>query len=167
MKDIDTENLKALLVENKLKQKDLGEILNLTSPKTSALMSGVRKISDSEQKLLKLYFYGIMPFDMLAPLKGYGDKLEFTKEEWRVIDVMAKRNGYSDSIKWITANIRDYLAYCEAKINSPQHITPMVAETETEYGKEAPILITKGNPDLLTKEDKEFIENTKEGESQA
>lgn len=126
MNDIDIQKLKELLEEHDMKHKDLCEILNLTQAKVSHIMVGRRKISDSEQKLLKLYFYGIMPFDLLAPSDGYTPRLDFTPEEWRILDIMAKRNGFTDTTKWIVAHIREYLAYCESQYQAePENITPM------------------------------------------
>ena len=144
MKDITTDDLSTLMAEKGMKQKDLGQILELTSPKTSALMNGNRKISNSEQKLLKLYFYGEMPFDLIRGTLENSKELEFTEQEWSIITTLSIREGYSTPQKWIVAQIRGYLrAITHLEQNKKEEPTKLAVEQENNYN------FTRNTYDLL------------------
>lgn len=114
MNDIDIPTLEKLLDEKDMKDKELCLILSLTPQNVSNLMNGRRKISNSEQKLLKLYFYNKMPFDMMRPPEELQDSLKFSGDEWRVMTVLATREGYINTQSWITSQIRGYLRNIES-----------------------------------------------------
>lgn len=99
--------LRTLLKRNKMKQKDLEPILDLTNPKISAIMNGHRKINSAEQKLLQLYFWGKYPFT--DHNKDITRILEFTIDEWELIKILSTREGYNTPKACIIARIREYL----------------------------------------------------------
>ncbi len=127
--DITPEILAELLSERGMKQKELCLILNLSAPNISHIMNGNRNVSSSEQKLLKLFFYGEMPFDMLSAREDVRTVLNFTHDEWQVITVLSNREGYTSPKAWVTAQIRGYLRNIE-KFKPLQN----VAEDASEYG---------------------------------
>lgn len=133
--DITPNELKALLSEKGMKQREVADILSLTQPMVSKIFNGLRSISPAEQKLLRLYFYGEIPFDMIRPEdKGYSSEFKFTEEEWHVMGIMATRCGFGDAGEWIVSRIRAELAFMEHKetlakqILEPEHVTPLTAE---------------------------------------
>ena len=127
--EITPHTIKKLLESKGMKQKELCNILTLTPQKVSQMMNSQRKISESEKKLLKLYFYGIMPFEMIRPEEELSNTLKFTGSEWKVIGILATREGYTSPQAWITAQIRGYLRNIENTTS-----TLKVAEEPTPYG---------------------------------
>lgn len=63
-------------------------------------------------KLLDLYFFGTIPFE-IAHEKSLHGVLDFTPDQWRVIEILARRES-TTSGKWISNKIRAYLAFDEA-----------------------------------------------------
>jgi len=63
------------------------------------------------EKLLNLYFFDIMPFDIVGE-HLLESVLSFTEDQWRVINILAKRQGRTPA-KWIASKIREYLAWNE------------------------------------------------------
>ena len=113
---ITPENLRSLLDERGMKQKDLGPILALTAQQLSNMMTGNRKISESEQKLLRLYFYNEFPFSEFDPATDLGDILNFTAHEWSVIRILARRHGSQEATDqevkdWVVSQIKSYIHY--------------------------------------------------------
>ena len=60
-------------------------------------------------KLLDLYFFGIIPFDV-ANESILHSVLEFTPAQWEVISIIATRKGMTES-QWIADRIRTFLAF--------------------------------------------------------
>jgi len=60
-------------------------------------------------KLLALYFFGEMPFDIMTE-KTATSVLEFTPDQWRVIGILAQKVGLTHG-KWIAQQIRAYLTF--------------------------------------------------------
>lgn len=106
------EAIKDLLHQKGLKQKDLCPILKLTPQNLSHMMTGARKISHAEEKLLRLYFFGEIPFESIRNENEFTLKssLIFTEDEWDIISTLANRAGKTTS-QWIVGQIREYLAY--------------------------------------------------------
>lgn len=127
--EITPETLKDLLAKKGMKQKELEAILDISKSLVSKIFSRDRKISSSEQKLLALYFYGEMPFDMIRPAEELSSTLKFTGQEWKIITTLATREGYTSPQAWITAQIRGYLR----NITQPPSAIPIAAEPETPY----------------------------------
>lgn len=99
--------LKRQMDHNDMKQKDLCDILNLTQQKVSQMMNGQRKISHAEQKLLKLYFYGEFPFQPSS--QTLSSILDFSDDEWDLIQKLANKQGFTSAKAWIVSQIRAYL----------------------------------------------------------
>jgi len=114
-------------------QSSIGLELGFSRSKMTRLVKGA-EISDSDSKLLNLYFHGILPFDMLAPSEGYTNNLDFNENEWRVINILAKRAGFTNTSKWIVSKIREYLAFLDATNHQEEvNITPLVTSENIEY----------------------------------
>lgn len=114
--EITPDQLKELLADKGMKQKDLAELLSITQPMVSKVFNGLRSITAAENKLLRLYFFGEVPFDMIRPEdSGYSSELQFTNQEWHVMEIMASRSGYQSAAEWIVSRIRADLAYMEHK----------------------------------------------------
>jgi len=62
-------------------------------------------------KLLDLYFFGTIPFE-IANEKTIHGVLDFTDDQWRVIEILARRESTTPG-KWIANQIRSYLSYNE------------------------------------------------------
>lgn len=109
---ITAESIKDLLRAKGLKNKDLSPILSLTAQQISNIMTGSRKISESEQKLLRLYFYGEIPFGQIADNRW--EVLSFTLQEAEAIRHFAQRLGITPEA-WIVEQIRTILAIRKAE----------------------------------------------------
>lgn len=123
------QNIRDLLTEKELKQKDLGPILSLSPSNLSNIMSGVRKISESEQKLLRLYFFGEIPFENLGEGEDWSDVLCFSAQESDSIRSFANRVGISPE-HWIAEQIRTIISVRRSEFDSLT-IHPL----EVEQGK--------------------------------
>lgn len=62
-------------------------------------------------KLLNLYFFEVMPFD-IAGEKLLNSVLDFTEDQYRVICILATRRSATPA-KWIADQIRSFLAFDE------------------------------------------------------
>lgn len=121
------EEIRLLLEERGLRQKDLCSILSLTPSNVSNLMNGNRKISDSEQKLLRLYFFGEIPFEDIRPTQDLSHVLKFSEKEWEILNIIATRNGMATG-EWIAGQIREYLAFRSAQFQAEakqENVTPL------------------------------------------
>lgn len=97
-------------------------------------------------KLLNLYFFDVMPFDIVSEHLA-NSVLDFTEDQWKVICILAKRQGTSPG-KWIADKIRWILAGDEQartlqhaleatrRTGHPAHLQelPKVAEDSPKYG---------------------------------
>ncbi|WOO40409.1 helix-turn-helix transcriptional regulator [Rubellicoccus peritrichatus] len=104
--DITPESLKEWRKEQKMTQTEMGSLMGWEKLVVTNIETGRRKISDAEQRLLKLLIHGELPFN--APVSD--DVLEFDQDEWGLIHRMAQREGYSDAKDWIVSKIRAYLS---------------------------------------------------------
>lgn len=68
------------------------------------------EITPSHLKLLRLYFFGEIPFDDIRPTQDLSNVLKFTEKEWEIMNIIATRNGMTVG-EWIASQIRDYLAF--------------------------------------------------------
>lgn len=108
--DISPQKLKDLRKEHQLKQDDLAKLFGLAKHHISKMESGTRTISSAEQKLLRLYFYGEIPFAGAASSTKLSTVLNFTPEEYELIGRLARREGTTEA-KWIAAQIRNCLVF--------------------------------------------------------
>lgn len=72
------------------------------------------EITPSHLKLLRLYFYGEIPFDDIRPTQDLSNVLKFSEKEWEIMSIIATRNGLTCG-EWIAGQIRDYLAFRTAQ----------------------------------------------------
>ena len=118
------------------------------SPSTVTRWIAAGEIPPPMLKLLNLYLFDKMPFD-IAGEKVLPSVLDFTEDQWKVICILAGRQGISPG-KWIANQIRTILASDdEARAErekleaarrasnaglSHLHELPKVAEDSTAYG---------------------------------
>lgn len=92
-------------------------------------------------KLLRLYFFGELPFELVREPRELSSVLEFSPDEWRIIEILARREGQTPTL-WIRSQIRGYLNHnpraIEARRDSIYALDPiessMVAEDTPQYG---------------------------------
>lgn len=108
-------------------QQELGEYLGLKKIAVTKIELGHRKISPSEQKLLRLLICGELPFDS-SMVSIRNSELAFTEEQWEVVHFVAAREGYSDAKQWIVDKIKGYL-----RMNPVASSAQMAAEDSKPY----------------------------------
>jgi transcriptional regulator with XRE-family HTH domain len=109
---VNTDELKQAIASHGKNQSQIAAELGFHRSKMSRLVNG-STIDESDSKLLNLYFFGVMPFDLLAPTRDLQNLLHFTATEWRVITILAHRQGFISPKAWITTQIRAYLDHSE------------------------------------------------------
>jgi transcriptional regulator with XRE-family HTH domain len=109
---MDTDELKQAIASHGKNQSQIAGELGFHRSKMSRLVNG-SKIDESDSKLLNLYFFGVMPFDLLAPTRDLKNLLHFTATEWQIITILAHRQGFISPKAWITTQIRAYLDHSE------------------------------------------------------
>ncbi len=105
---ITAENLREIRTARGLKQEEVAAILGLEKHNISKIERGKRTLSAPETALLNLYFFEKMPFDIVGE-KILETVLDFTEDQWKVICILAKRQGIRPGV-WISNQIRSYLA---------------------------------------------------------
>ena len=114
-------------------QTKLAEALGIGRATPKRWIEGT-EISPAHLKLLKLYLYGEMPFELIRDTLNNSKELEFTEQEWSIITTLSIREGYKTPQAWITAQIRGYLRAITHLENTQQaDPTPLAAEPETKY----------------------------------
>jgi len=101
-------------------EKNQGQIaqdLGITSTTLGRWRKGERSFGESDAKLLRLYFFGKMPFDLLRDRESLKNTLRFTMDEWAVILILAKREGFKTAADWVAGKIRGYLENSPAAID--------------------------------------------------
>jgi transcriptional regulator with XRE-family HTH domain len=106
--DITANSLKEWRKKEGLTQTDLGQMIGLDKYAITTIETGRRQISAPEQRLLKLLIHGEPPFP--SAQNPYDPRIDFTAEEWTIIDRIAKREGYHSARPWLVQKIRDCLA---------------------------------------------------------
>lgn len=81
-------------------------------------------------KLLEWYFFAIVPPRLSRPTTDLRGVLEFDEAEWRMITIMAARDGNKEPGKWIASRIRDYLALQMAASDPARHAIAAVPDIE-------------------------------------
>jgi hypothetical protein len=109
---MDTENhireeLKTI-AQNHGKITELASIFDV-SPSTVSRWASGGKISPPLLKLLDLYFFGNIPFE-ISHEKIVRGVLDFTDDQYKVITILARRESTTPG-KWIASKIRAYLAF--------------------------------------------------------
>jgi hypothetical protein len=108
-------------------------------------------LADSEKKLLDLFFFGTLPSGIVRLSEDLGKTLDLTEDEWRVVKVLAHRNGQTPEM-WIKTRILDYLAMLEqsaSKVESAEiyefEPAAKAADTESPYGSKKPDAVGNKN----------------------
>ncbi|MCB1092285.1 MAG: helix-turn-helix domain-containing protein [Verrucomicrobiae bacterium] len=107
--EVTADNLKFIRGSKSMNQEELAAVLGLPRNAISKIENGDRSLTTSEKALLDLYFFGTIPFE-IANEKTLRGVLDFTPEQWRVIEILARRASMTPG-KWIATQIRAYLAY--------------------------------------------------------
>jgi len=97
-----------------LTQAELGSFVGLDKTAIAKIESGRRRITNAESRLFQLLIHGAPPFDIPAESDSGENALEFTAEEWHLVQILAQREGYTSAREWITSKIRAYLAMTRA-----------------------------------------------------
>lgn len=113
MNEITPLTLKAWMKNKKITQVALADMLGTTHTSIGRWLKGVHAISGPEKKLLAYLMFGELPFDVQTASDGW--ELPFTESEFAVIQLLARREGYSSAENWVVAKIRAYLAMCNAQ----------------------------------------------------
>lgn len=120
--EVSSESLRHIRTSKGVTQGTVAELLGLPKNAVSKIETGVRDLADSEKKLLDLYFFGIFPKGFVRSPEDIASILDFTENEWRIIDILAKRAGQTPAA-WIRSQILAYLSF-----NTGHETLPLVAE---------------------------------------
>lgn len=103
------ENLKQLRGLHEINQEVISEMLGIPKTAVSHIEKGKRAISTAEKAILDYYFFGTLPLGIVRSVDAK-NALEFSEEEWGIIESLARRAGVTPS-EWVTSKIRDYLTW--------------------------------------------------------
>lgn len=92
----------------KITQVALSKMLGTSQGTINRWLKNVHSISGPEQKLLSYLIHGELPFPAQKAKEGM--YLDFSADEFAIIQVLARREGYACAEDWIAAKIRAYLA---------------------------------------------------------
>lgn len=92
----------------KITQTALASMLGISHTSVSRWLKNVHAISGPEQKLLAYLIRGELPFPVQRVEEGWN--LDFTRDEFALIQFLARRDGFVSAEAWVTAKIRTYLA---------------------------------------------------------
>jgi len=106
---MNSDELNQAILSHPKNQGQIAQDLGITSTTLGRWRKGERSFGQSDQKLLRLYFLGEMPFDMLREPGSDSGQLRFTLPEWQIITILSKREGFTTPAAWITGKIRGYL----------------------------------------------------------
>lgn len=109
-------------------QEMVANLLGTTSGTISRWISEKVKIPLPQMKLLAYLIRGELPFPIQNLDQGWN--LDFSAQEFALIQVLARREGFSSAQDWVVAKIRAYLAMTGAVGESAEIIA---AETTTTY----------------------------------
>lgn len=140
--EITAEVLGKLLKSKGMKQKEICPILDLSESNVSNILKLHRKISAAEQKILRLYFYDELPFELGKVDRGeeLANVLKFTPQEWQAICILSKREGFMEPKFWIRGKILAHLEQSPAGQEAMEEAgggepSSKVAEDADSYGK--------------------------------
>lgn len=100
-------------LETRGTQARISEALEV-SPATVKRWADGEGIPAAMVKLLRLYFFGEIPFELVHPRQDLSSVLRFTEQEWKMIEILATRKGI-EAKDWIRSQVLDYLAFLEAR----------------------------------------------------
>ena len=110
-------------------QEALGKLLGLSKIAVTKIENEQRRISEPEQKLLQLLLHGDLPFHN-SIIDAKTSQLEFTLEQWQVIEAAAAREGFDNAKDWIVEKIKSYL-----RMNPNSSASQIAAETAAPYNR--------------------------------
>ncbi|MEM7790027.1 MAG: helix-turn-helix transcriptional regulator [Verrucomicrobiota bacterium] len=132
MEAITPEQMRIWRQNAEMTQETLGKHLGLKKVAITKIEGGKRKISDPEQKLLRLLMFGELPFHNPV-IETKNSTLEFTPEQWEIIHKTAQQEGYTDAKQWIVDKIRSYL-----RMNPQTSQSQIAAESAAPYNRQDP-----------------------------
>lgn len=109
-----------------IRQKELADTIGVSQGTVNRWLKSVHAISGPEQKLLAYLIRGEMPFPVQVADEGW--HLDFSKEEFVIIQYLSRRDGYSSPEEWVADKIRTYIAMTQTTIEKTA-----AAEQETPY----------------------------------
>lgn len=104
------EELKDCVKNHPKNQSQIASDLGISTSGFSKWIKGTRKIDDRDTKLLRLYFYGEIPFEDIRPPQDLSSILKFSEQEWGIIKILALRVGM-DAPQWIAEQVRTIIAF--------------------------------------------------------
>lgn len=116
---MDADELRTCIEQHEKNQSQIASDLGISSSGMSKWVNGSRKIDERDEKLLRLYFYGEIPFDDIRPTQDLSHILKFSEKEWEIIGIIATRNGRPTG-EWIAGQIRDYLSFRTAQFQASE-----------------------------------------------
>ena len=121
MNEITPASLHEWMKKNRYRQAQIAQKLGTSATTVSRWLSGVHDIPSAEKKLLAYLMHGKLPFEPAHAAANTSNKLNFTAEEWRVIEILRRREGFENADSWIATKIRIYLAQVPDNIKEPHH----------------------------------------------
>ena len=129
MEKITPEQLRNWRQNAGMTQEALGKLLGLSKIAVTKIENAQRRISEPEQKLLQLLILGSLPFHN-STIEAKTSELEFTPEQWQVIQTAATREGYDNAKDWIVDKIKSYL-----RMNPDSSADQIAAEAPRPYNQ--------------------------------
>ena len=130
MEKITPEQLRNWRKNAGMSQEALGKLLGLSKIAVTKIENGQRRISEPEQKLIQLLILGNLPFHN-STIETKTSQLEFTPEQWQVIQAAATREGYDNAKDWIIDKIKSYL-----RMNPDSSADQIAAEAPDPYNNQ-------------------------------
>ena len=112
MKTINPLVLKDWMTEKKLTQTDVADMIGTSHTTVGRWLKGVHAISEPERKLLAYLIYGELPFGIVANNNGW--HIDFTNDEFALLSMISRREGFDKLEDWFAAKIRAYLLMANA-----------------------------------------------------
>lgn len=113
-------------------QTKIAQAIGVTASTVQRWATGDVPIPPAMQKLLGLYLFGEIPFELARDPQDAMSLLEFTEAEWQIISILAARAGQTPK-SWIRSQILAYLAYQPSILST----LPLVAEPGKPYSPTA------------------------------
>lgn len=126
MSDITAKEMREWMDAKGHTQESMGAMLGTRASTVSRWLSGKVEMPLPMKKLLAYLIRGEMPFPIQRNDEGW--YLDFSPEEFAVIQCLARRDGFSSPEEWVTAKIRAYLAMSNVE---PPNV--LAAEEQTPY----------------------------------
>lgn len=106
---MNADELKRCIETHPKNQSQIAEDLGITRSAMSRWVKGLRQIDDRSAKLLRLYFYGELPFDASHENPDLPEILRISLREWAIIKDYATKAGMEPG-QWIGEQVRTIIA---------------------------------------------------------